>query len=115
MNNASKSIHVFADWPEFQKPALMGSLHIQFIRGKEIYSFEFSPGWLKIKSALILDPDLQFFRGRQYTDSGRNSFGIFMDSSPDRWGRQLIRRREAILARHENRPVRKLTESDYLL
>lgn len=38
-----------------------------------------------------------------------------MDSSPDRWGRTLMDRREAILARKEKRKARKLFEEDYLL
>ncbi|MCK4981320.1 MAG: type II toxin-antitoxin system HipA family toxin [Victivallaceae bacterium] len=115
MSDISKNIYVYADWPELQAPALMGCLNTQFIRGKEIFSFEFDSEWLKSKSAQILDPDLQFYSGRQYTDSGKNTFGLFLDSSPDRWGRQLMRRREAIKARHDDRPVRQLLESDYLL
>lgn len=38
-----------------------------------------------------------------------------MDSSPDRWGRTLMDRREAILARKEDRKPKKLVEEDYLL
>jgi serine/threonine-protein kinase HipA len=38
-----------------------------------------------------------------------------MDSSPDRWGRTLMDRREAIIARTENRKPRTLFEEDYLL
>ncbi len=115
MSNISKNIYVYADWPELHVPVLMGCLNTQLIRGKEIFSFEFDSEWLKSKSVQILDPDLQFYSGRQYTDSNKNIFGIFLDSSPDRWGRQLMRRREAIKARHEDRPIRKLIESDYLL
>ncbi len=115
MSNASKTIYVYANWQELEAPAIMGCLNAQSIRGKEIFSFEFAPDWLKLKSARMLDPDLQFYPGRQYADSCKSNFGIFLDSSPDRWGRQLMRRREAIRARRENRPVRQLTESDYLL
>lgn len=39
----------------------------------------------------------------------------FFNSSPDRWGRFLMNRREAFLARKEKRLERKLFESDYLL
>ena len=63
----------------------------------------------------MLDPDLQLYPGRQYLDSTKSNFGIFLDSSPDRWGRQLMRRREAIRARQEGRTIRQLTEADYLL
>lgn len=45
----------------------------------------------------------------------RAQFGIFMDSAPDRWGRTLMQRREALLATQEKRPVRTLMEWDYRL
>lgn len=115
MNNTSKNIFVYADWQELKTPTLMGCLNIQLVRGKEIFSFEFDSEWLESKSLQILDPDLQFYSGRQYSHSGKNVFGLFLDSAPDRWGRQLMRRREAIKARHENRSICQLTESDYLL
>ena len=38
-----------------------------------------------------------------------------MDSSPDRWGRVLMRRREGIRSRKEGREPYRLVESDYLL
>lgn len=115
VSDPSKRIYVYADWEELKAPARMGCLHSQLARGKEIFSFEFDPEWLQARSALTLDPDLQMYSGRQYADSGKHGFGLFLDSAPDRWGRQLMRRREAIRARHENRPVRQLHESDYLL
>ena len=115
MNNTSKNIFVYAAWEELRVPTLLGCLNSQLVRGKEIFAFEFDSEWLESKSLQMLDPDLQFYAGRQYRHSGNNVFGFFLDSSPDRWGRQLMRRRETINARHENRPVRQLTESDYLL
>ena len=45
----------------------------------------------------------------------KTNFGIFLDSSPDRWGRVLLRRREAALARLEKRASNNLTELDFLL
>src|SRR5690606_9965432 len=64
----------------------------------------------------LLDPDLQLFAGVQYlSKQDKNNFGMFLDSSPDRWGRILMRRREAALARLENRPEQHLFETDYLL
>lgn len=115
MSNASKIIYIYAHWLEWESPVLLGFLSAQSIRGKEIFSFEFAPEWLKLGLAQMLDPDLQYYSGRQYADSAKSNFGIFLDSSPDRWGRQLLRRREAIRARQEGRPVRQLKESDYLL
>jgi len=115
MSDGSKDIYIYADWVEFQAPTLMGCLHAQYVRGRELFSFEFSKVWLNCRELLTLDPDLQFYSGRQYADLDKSAFGVFLDSSPDRWGCQLMRRREAILARNEVRPLRKLRESDYLL
>ena len=42
-------------------------------------------------------------------------FGVFADSCPDRWGRLLMKRREAILAKKEDRKPKRLTEMDFLL
>ena len=70
---------------------------------------------LTSKQALTLDPDLQLYSGRQYADSEKNTFGVFLDSSPDRWGRSLLRRREAVRARQKKRSVKRFLESDYLL
>jgi serine/threonine-protein kinase HipA len=93
----------------------MGTLHRQRARGAEIYSFEFDAEWLTRGDALALDPDLLLAPGRAYPPANRTQFGVFMDSAPDRWGRTLMQRREAMLASKEERPTRGLTEWDYLL
>ena len=62
----------------------------------------------------FLDPDLALYRGRQYVPMDKQIFGVFADSCPDRWGRTLMKRREAIQARKENRKPKTLGESDYL-
>lgn len=110
----NKSIEVHADWAGLQ-PARVGILHAIPLRGKEIFSFSYDENWLKSKQIHTLDPSLQLFRGMQYAPQGQDNFGLFLDSSPDRWGRFLMDRREAQLARKEGRKERKLLESDYLL
>jgi serine/threonine-protein kinase HipA len=110
-----KEILVFADWLEIKKPVLMGTLYSEIIREKEIFSFEYSDEWLTSNYAQIIDPDLQLYKGLQYLGNKKENFGIFLDSSPDRWGRLLMRRREAAYARLEKRNERTLFESDYLL
>jgi len=59
-----------------------------------------------------LDPGLGLFAGRQFPGSERQNFGLFLDSMPDRWGRQLMLRRESLLARSEGRPAKQFAESD---
>lgn len=93
----------------------MGTLYATPVRGKEVFSFEYDKSWLKSPYAQILDPDLGLFSGPQYVREEKNNFGLFLDSSPDRWGRVLMQRREAQQAKTEGRPSRTLLESDYLL
>lgn len=113
--NQRKEILVFADWLDIKEPLLMGALYSELVRGMEIFSFQYTDEWLNSKYAQIIDPDLQLYKGAQYLDDKKNNFGIFLDSSPDRWGRLLMRRREAALARLEKRPEKIFFESDYLL
>ena len=91
----------------------MGVLHATAVRGKEVFSFDYDPSWLENPAARGLDPELQLLTGPQY--ASRINFGVFLDSTPDRWGRVLMQRREVVRARREKRSVRTLLESDYLL
>lgn len=109
-------IWVYADWNPIEAPQLIGILVVQRVRGKEIFSFEYNETWLNASQAkLYLDPNLGLYKGKQYLPEGKNNFGIFLDSAPDRWGRLLMRRREAWQAKLEGREERTLFESDYLL
>ncbi len=110
-----KAIQVCAHWQGMADPVVMGMLYVAPSRGKEIFSFEYDQAWLKSPHALVLDPNLGLFTGPQYARDGHDNFGLFLDSSPDRWGRVLMQRREAQQAKAENRDVYTLIESDYLL
>lgn len=106
---------VYADWIKLGGPTQMGTLSVAHNRGREIFSFTYDKIWLDSGLAQNLDPDLQLFAGPQYLSTGKKNFGIFLDSSPDRWGRVLMVRREAISARMEFRKAKTLFEEDYLL
>jgi serine/threonine-protein kinase HipA len=99
--NNQRSIFVYAQWVGMKDPIYMGELRAEYTRGKEIFSFNYSDDWLKSRYSQILDPDLQFYSGSQYARGEKLNFGLFLDSSPDRWGRWLMQRREAVLARLE--------------
>jgi len=115
MAQTEKIIFVHENWLS-ENPSLVGRLYISFIRGQETFSFEYTAEWLNSsKSSYSLDPDLSLYRGRQYTPIDKRLFGMFTDSCPDRWGRLLMTRKEAIYARKEDRRPRKLSESDFLL
>ena len=112
---AKKDILVYAHWEEFNEPFLMGILTSTPAKGKEVFSFEYSGEWLKKGYTFMLDPELQLYPGQYFPHDEKPNFGVFLDSCPDRWGRVLMDRREFALARMENRAVKNLLESDYLL
>lgn len=42
-----RDIFVFAHWQGMDEPMLMGTLHSELLRGKEVFSFEYEYDWLK--------------------------------------------------------------------
>jgi serine/threonine-protein kinase HipA len=112
---SKKEILVYAHWLDLKEPALMGVLSVAPAKGKETFSFEYSDSWLKSGFSHMIDPDLQMYSGSYYPRNDKPNFGIFLDSCPDRWGRVLMQRREAVIAKKEDRAVKKLLESDFLL
>jgi serine/threonine-protein kinase HipA len=92
----------------------VGTLFATTTRGHDVFAFAYDRAWLASSYRGDLDPDLRLLPGPQYAHDKPN-FGVFLDSSPDRWGRVLMDRREAHLARVEHRPRRTLRELDYLL
>jgi len=116
MKRNELKIWVYADWQFLGGVRHMGILTPQHIRGKEIFSFEYNDNWITSSGqALFLDPNLSMYKGKQYLPEEHHNFGLFLDSSPDRWGRLLMRRREAWSAKKEEREEITLFESDYLL
>ncbi len=110
-----KTIYVYENFSS-DEPRFIGTLYVNNVRGKENYSFQYDATWIKSsRFAFRLDPDLELFSGRQFPVGDKDIFGIFADSSPDRWGRVLMTRRERILANQEERKPRKLLDSDFLL
>ncbi len=103
---------VYAHWKGMADPIRMGTLSAQEARGHLTWSFVYDKDWLKSQSQQELDPDLQWVGGPQYSPDKPN-FGIFLDSMPDRWGKTLMQRREAILNEEGGR--KRLTDVDYLL
>ncbi len=109
-------IWVYADWEPMEAPQWIGMLDAQRVRGKEVFSFDYNEAWLSASKAILyLDPNLGLYKGKQYLPDGKNNFWVFLDSAPDRWGRLLMRRREAWQAKLESREEKTLFESDYLL
>jgi serine/threonine-protein kinase HipA len=84
-------------------------------RGVESQTFGYSREYLARAGAYELDPALPLVEGPQQTPAGRPIFGAFSDSSPDRWGRKLIKRGERRRAGREQRAERSFGETELLL
>lgn len=110
-----RKLLVYADFDWLENIELVGELTMDSIRGGETYGFKFDSEWLRNHADLQLSDDINNYVGMQYTQQGKDIFGCFSDSLPDRWGRTLVLRREQIMAVEEKRPVRRLSSMDYLL
>lgn len=114
----STMIGVYADWVGLSGPKRLGWLHVRKTRQSEKFEYENDPAALKDRalSNVRIDPEIGPFMGAQYPANGRDMFGAFGDSSPDRWGRMLMKRRlERDKREGSASPEERLGESDYLL
>ena len=87
----------------------------ELVRGKEHFVFQYSRGWLKDQSSILLSGDLLNVPSLQHPRGNDDVFGFVKDSFPDRWGRLLLDRRERLMAQTERRSKRTLTNYDYLV
>ena len=110
-----KTLYVYAEFDWLAAPTLVGELGYESLRGSDSYAFKFDNDWLRRYGSLFLSADINNYPGQQYTQPGRDIFGCFSDTLPDRWGRLLLNRREQILASEERRPIRRLSSFDYLI
>jgi len=107
-----KYIQVDMDAKCFLQAEPVGTLGFDTIRGNAAYQWEFNSQWLQVHRQMLLSGDLQNAGGPQYVSG--HLFGFLQDAMPDRWGRRLIDKRERLLAAREGRPVKHLTDIDYL-
>ena len=96
-------------------PVFVGRLWWRSRKGRESASFEYDPGWLEHPERFALEPALALTSGPFHTAPGRSLFGAIGDSTPERWGRLLMRRAERRHARREGRTPRALSEANVLL
>lgn len=109
-----KKITVYADFNFLASPQEIGTLGYERVRGKDHFVFAYSREWLKQYGGLVLSGDLINAPALQHPRSTDSVFGFVKDSFPDRWGRLLLDRKERLMAQSEGRPVRMLSNYDYL-
>ncbi len=110
MNNQGNVLEVWLDC-ELGPPCLVGTLAHD--RGQ--IRFHYEPSWLRDARAFALDPDLSLDDHPFFPKPELGNFGVFLDSSPDRWGQTLMKRREALQAKDEKRTPRTLYAWDFLI
>lgn len=99
-----------------EEPARVGQLRVSAVRGRMALRFRYDPRWLaRGASSFPIDPELPLGEGDFFPAPERILHGALRDTSPDRWGRRLMDRRERDEATRERRQPRALTEWDYLL
>ncbi|WP_095192373.1 type II toxin-antitoxin system HipA family toxin [Pseudomonas sp. Irchel 3A7] len=111
-------IAVYADWESLKGPRRLGFLHARKARSTNVFEFEYDASALTDPELnfTTLDPRIGLFEGRQFPGQHQTRFGIFADSSPDRWGQLLMKRRLERDIREGLAPVgSELFESDFLL
>ncbi|VAW72540.1 hypothetical protein MNBD_GAMMA10-1725 [hydrothermal vent metagenome] len=77
--------------------------------------FDYAREWFDHLCHFNIDPDLSLDQGVFHPRPEISNFGMLLDSSPDRWGQTLMKRREAIEAKDEKRKARTLYAWDYLI
>ena len=107
-------ILVYAHWVGMAEPKPIGVLSALQAKGRKAFSFEYDREWIASKEQMLLDPDISWYTGTQYSNSKEN-FGVFMDSMPDTWGRKLMMRRAAQEARKQGKTAPTLYDIDFLL
>ena len=109
-----ENLYVYADFDFLPKAEKIGVLSCQQVRGKDHFTFTFSDEWLSNHGDTLLSGDIMNVKGVQHPRQGQSVFGFVGDSFPDRWGRLLLDRRERLAAQEERRPVKLLSNYDYL-
>lgn len=112
MADERERVGVHLDDAELGVEGEIGSLSLERGGGKQAISFAYAPEWVGKASAFAIDPSLPLYEGEQYPPALP---GVFADAAPDRWGRELLERREAYLARREDREPRLLDDWEFLL
>jgi serine/threonine-protein kinase HipA len=110
MNGQNPALEVWLDC-DLAPPCLVGTLAHD--RGQ--IRLQYERAWLRDPRAFALDRDLSLDDAPFFPKPELGNFGIFLDSSPDRWGQTLMKRRKALQAKDEKRTPRTLYAWDFLL
>lgn len=106
-----EKLDVIASFDWMDKEEKVGTLGYEYLRGSDVFSFEFDKTWLKRYPKIDFGCDLRPYTGVQYSQ-GNHIFDCFSDALPDRWGRRLIDLRTSLET--ERKASHTLSDWDYL-
>jgi toxin-antitoxin system, toxin component, hipA family len=106
-----EKLDVIASFDWMDKEEKVGFLGHEYLRGSDVFSFEFDNTWLKRYLKIDFGCNLRPYTGVQYSQ-GNHIFGCFSDTLPDRWGRRLIDLRASLET--ERKASHTLSDWDYL-
>ena len=106
-----EKLDVIASFDWMDEEEKVGTLGHEYLRGSDVFSFEFDKSWLKAFPKINFGQDLRPYTGVQYSRDN-HIFGCFSDALPDRWGRRLIDLRTSLET--EEKASRTLSDWDYL-
>jgi serine/threonine-protein kinase HipA len=110
-------LELMGDWEGLGGPVLLGRVQAQPTGASEIFSVIWDEAALADAGVITvdLDPQIPWGPGPHYPSSGRQTFGLLQDISPDRWGRLLMERRRERARRTGHATAERLRESDFLM
>ncbi len=97
------------------KDIRVGKLWCHVRGNRESATFEYDKKYLEHPERFALEPALKLTEGAFHTKQGVSIFGAMGDSAPDRWGRILMRRAQAMSDKSQNTTPSTLFEIEYLL
>ncbi len=107
---ATTRVRAFVELEE--RPVPVGTGYVSERRGIVSTTFSYETAYQAMQSAYAVSPDLPLTNAHNHVTGLP---GAFADSAPDRWGRNLIRKRMLALARADGRAAGAAAEVDYLL
>lgn len=106
--NVAIDVHLHLD----EETVLVGKAFVTLRRGTVTTNFRYDPNYLRRGDAWEISPDLPIVAGSAVTNGLP---GAMTDSAPDRWGRNLVKKRLQSQAHENGKKEPTVTEVDYLL
>jgi serine/threonine-protein kinase HipA len=111
--SSEEQLVVVLDAPDLGRARPVGVL-TRYPGPRPAVAFAYARSWLESADAFALEPRLPLVDGPQYAPGGGLP-SVLADTAPELWGKLLLERREAVVARGEGRRARRLADWEFLV